>query len=422
MKTFSYIWRMAMRRKAACLLVVVSTMMMTVFMLFYPGLIDNTRKRLVQTYDGITVTGSIISNKTKFVPLIPGSLWEEMEESGCFSQLYGKSSFKIRTFPKEILKKKTGDNPSELRENIDFQSLLSQFEDKDSGGMEGCMKAYNTFQAEDELVRIREDIRWLEGYGENCLEGVERICILSEDWGYGLGDTALFLASVWVGENKVEGIFHLKVVGTYPGKITGISGGMPLKTMKELVETANQVHKQNGTYYEWGFCMDEIYFTVRDNQQLEKIKAGMIENGLLSSESSEFFQIRMDDRILKEAVGPIESNLAQLEGSYLFFFLMITTIGFFISFLQVRGRKPEYAVMRMLGESRMKITMKALLEQFIFCLGGVALGAAAMAFMKKERFHAAICAVILLCYSLGAAAAVMLTVGVNVMDILRDKE
>lgn len=251
---------------------------------------------------------------------------------------------------------------------------------------------------------------------------MERICILSEDWGYGLGDTAPFLASVWVGQNKVEGIFHLKVVGTYPGKITGISGGMPLKTMKKLVETANQVHKQNGAYYEWGFCMDEIYFTVRDNQQLENIKAGMIENGLLSSESSELFQIRMDDRILKEAVGPIESNLAQLEGSYLFFFLMITAIGFFISFQQVRGRKPEYAVMRMLGESRMKITLKALLEQFIFCLGGVTLGAAAMAFMEAERFHAAICAVILLCYSLGAAAAVMLTVGVNVMDILRDKE
>ena len=116
-------------------------MMMTVFMLFYPGLIDNTRKRLEETYDGITVTGSIISNKTKAVPLIPGNLWKEMEESGYFSQLYGKSSFKIRTFPKEILKKKTGDNPSELRENIGFQSLLSQFEDKDSGGMEGSMKA-----------------------------------------------------------------------------------------------------------------------------------------------------------------------------------------------------------------------------------------------------------------------------------------
>ena len=422
MKTFSYIWRMAMRRKAACILVVISTMIMTIFMLFYPSLIDNTRKRLKETYDGITVTGSIISNEQEAVPLIPGSLWEKMEESGYFSQLYGISNFNVRTFPKEILEEKTGVNPSRQRENILFQSLLSQFETRDSGGVEGSMKAYNTFQAEDELVRIRDDIQWLEGYDESCLEGEERICILSEDLGYVLGDTVPFLASVWVGDNKVEGIFHLKVVGTYPGKITGVSGGMPLKTMKELTETANTVHKQNGAYYEWGFCVDEIYFTLEDNQQLEKIKAGMIEQGLLSSESSKLFQIHMDDRILKEAVGPIESNLAQLEGSYLFFFLMITAIGFFVSFLQIRGRKPEYGVMRMLGESRMQITLKAILEQFVFCLGGVILGAAAGGFVKAESFQPAICAVILLCYTLGAAAAAALTVRVDVMDILRDKE
>lgn len=395
MKTFSYIWRMAMRRKAACLLVVVSTVMMTIFMLFYPGLIGNTRKRLKETYDGITVTGSIISNKGETVPLIPGNLWKEIEESGYFSQCYARSYFGIRTFPKAVLEEKTGANPSRQRENILFQSLLSQFETGDSGWIEGSMKAYNTFQAEDDLVRIRDDIQWLEGYDESCLEGEERICIISEDLGYALGDTVPFLASVWVGQNKVEGIFHLKVVGTYPGKITGVSCGMPLKTMKELTETANQVHKQNGAYYEWEFCVDEIYFTVGNNQQLEKIKAGMIEQGLLSSESSKLFQIHMDDRILKEAVGPIESNLAQLEGSYLFFFLMITAIGFFVSFLQIRGRKPEYAVMRMLGESRMQITLKAILEQFVFCLGGVILG---------------------------AAAAAALTVRVDVMDILRDKE
>ena len=71
--------------------------------------------------------------------------------------------------------------------------------------------------------------------------------------------------------------------------------------------------------------------------------------------------VRIDDRILKETVGPIKSNLAQLEGSYLFFFVMIAAIGFLLSFLLARGRKPEYAVMRMLGESRLQITLKALL-------------------------------------------------------------
>ena len=101
---------------------------------------------------------------------------------------------------------------------------------------------------------------------------------------------------------------------------------------------------------------------------------------------------------------------------------MVTAIGFFISFLLARGRKPEYAVMRMLGESRAQITIKALCEQFVLCLAGVMLGAAAVGVLEKSSFQLGICAVILLCYTLGAAAAVMLTVRVNVMDILRDKE
>lgn len=78
--------------------------------------------------------------------------------------------------------------------------------------------------------------------------------------------------------------------------------------------------------------------------------------------------------------------------------------------------------MGMLGESRIQITLKALLEQFILCLAGVVLGVAAGHFIDVVRFDKGICAMILFCYTLGAAAAVMLTVRVNVMDILRDKE
>ena len=101
---------------------------------------------------------------------------------------------------------------------------------------------------------------------------------------------------------------------------------------------------------------------------------------------------------------------------------MIAAIGFLLSFLLARGRKPEYAVMRMLGESRAQITMKALCEQFVLCLCGVLLGAAAVRALGQEGVRPGICAAILLCYTVGAAVAVLLTVRVNVMDILRDKE
>ena len=418
MKAFPYLWHMAWRRKAACLLVVISTMAATVFMLFYPSLIDNTRKRLEETYSGITVTGSILS-EDKIVPAVSGSMWEKMQQSGYFSSLYGSASFVIRTFPKYILEESAGEGASEQQKLIAFQNLLASFEEEDSGGVSGSMKACSSFSAEDELVRIREDIRWLEGYDESCLEGDERICIISDKWGYAPGDTIPLLARVPVSKTQLEGIFHLKVAGTYPGKITKFAAVMPLKTMEDLTIAATAVHKQAGNPYAWNFGLNAVYFTVRDNQQLDQIKAAITESGL---RSNKLVRVRIDDRILKETVGPIESNLAQLEGSYLFFFVMIAAIGFLLSFLLARGRKPEYAVMLMLGESRLQITLKALLEQFVLCLGGVLLGAAAVGIIGQERFRPGICAAILLCYSVGAAAAVTLTVCVNVMDILRDKE
>lgn len=418
MKAFSYLWHMAWRRKAACLLVVVSTMAATVFMLFYPSLIDNTRKRLEETYSSITVTGSILS-EDKIVPAVSGSMWEKMKQSGYFSSLYGSASFVIRAFPKDILEESAGEGASEQQKLIAFQNLLASFEEEDSGGVSGSMKACSSFSAEDELVRIREDIRWLEGYDESCLEGDERICIISDKWGYAPGDTIPLLARVPVSKTQLEGIFHLKVAGTYPGKITKFAAVMPLKTMEDLTVAATAVHKQAGNPYAWNFGLNEVYFTVRDNQRLDQIKAAITESGL---RSNKLVRVRIDDRILKETVGPIESNLAQLEGSYLFFFVMIAAIGFLLSFLLARGRKQEYAVMRMLGESRLQITLKALLEQFVLCLGGVLLGAAAVGIIGQERFRPGICAAILLCYTVGAAVAVLLTVRVNVMDILRDKE
>ena len=418
MKAFSYLWHMAWRRKAACLLVVVSTMAATVFMLFYPSLIDNTRKRLEETYSSITVTGSILS-EDKIAPAVSGSMWEKMKQSGYFSSLYGSASFVIRAFPKDILEESAGEGASEQQKLIAFQNLLASFEEEDSGGVSGSMKACSSFSAEDELVRIQEDIRWLEGYDESCLEGNERICIISDKWGYAPGDTIPLLARVPVSKTQLEGIFHLKVAGTYPGKITKFAAVMPLKTMEDLTVAATAVHKQAGNPYAWNFGLNAVYFTVRDNQQLDQIKAAITESGL---RSNKLVRVRIDDRILKETVGPIESNLAQLEGSYLFFFVMIAAIGFLLSFLLARGRKPEYAVMRMLGESRLQITLKALLEQFVLCLGGVLLGAAAVGIIGQEGFRPGICAAILLCYTVGAAVAVLLTVRVNVMDILRDKE
>lgn len=412
MKGMSYLWRMALRRKAACLLVVISTAVATVFMLFYPSLIENTRQRLDETYHNITVTGSIATANIMPAPQIPNSAWHEMQESGLFSQLYGNSFFSVDTFPKELLEEKAGKDASEQLNLLAFQTLLAD-EERKADRVGGKMLGYNSFEAADELLRIRDDITWLEGYDENCLAGEERICIIPESWGYELGDTIPLLSIITLDKSEVEGILRVKVVATYPGKITKLSAAMPLKAMEQLAEDATAAHKEAGNHYTWILNLDDVFFTVKDNQQLEEVKAL-----LQKLRGNDMLSVRLDDKTLEETVKPIESNLAQLEGSFIFFFVMIAAIGFFISFLLARGRKAEYAVMRLLGESSAQITLKALTEQFVLCLVGVVIGA----IIERSSFDGVICAVILLCYTVGAAAAVMLNVGVNVMDILRDKE
>ena len=67
------------------------------------------------------------------------------------------------------------------------------------------------------------------------------------------------------------------------------------------------------------------------------------------------------------------------------------------------------------------MTCKALLEQFVLCLAGSGFGASLL-WLTGRSIDITVCGAVLFCYTLGAAAAVLLTVRVNVMEILRDKE
>lgn len=417
MKGLSYLWRMAGRRKAACLLILLFTMAATIFLLLYPGFIDSTRTRLKEAYESIEVKGWILNSESYEEPVIPGEQWKTLRNSGYFSESSAYNYFQFKLYPKDQLEAQAGKDADDDQK---LRAMQRMFQQEDAQGKNGWMYAYDRFASCDQMIRIQDKIIWLDGYDESCLEGNERVCIISDEFGYQPGDTIPFLASVTM-EDMAEmcGIFRLKVAATYHGNITAFKAVMPIATYEELCSTATEAHQQMGDGMVWPFDLRSFVFTVKDNHQLDELKNYLMEQGL-SGEAG--IRVAIDDRILKGTVAPIESNLALLEGLYTFFFVMVTAIGFFISFLLARGRKPEYAVMRMLGESRTQITIKALCEQFVLCLAGVMLGAAVVGLMEKNSFQLSICAVILLCYTLGAAVAVMLTVRVNVMDILQDKE
>ena len=68
------------------------------------------------------------------------------------------------------------------------------------------------------------------------------------------------------------------------------------------------------------------------------------------------------------------------------------------------------------------MVLKSLVEQLLLCLVGVGIGLLLMLVSKGSDLQFGVCLVILAGYCLGAALAVGLTVRVDVMSILREKE
>ena len=179
-----------------------------------------------------------------------------------------------------------------------------------------------------------------------------------------------------------------------------------METMKDLLPVT------------WKVSIRSLSFIVADNHKLAEFKQQLYDMGL--GEGS--VRAAIDDRILNGTVAPLESNLKLLRGLKKLFCAAVAAIAFFLCFLLARGRKPEYAVMRLLGESTAKITFKALVEQLFLCLMGIGLGMLMLGVIGQGSLNIATCGIIMACYTLGAAMAVLLTVRVNVMEILRDKE
>ena len=411
MKGFVYQGRMAIRRRAACPLVILFTAAVTVFLLIYPQLIESTQIRLEEAYDQLTVSGWMVNTADFEDPTIPGSDWYTLLDSGYFSDHASYSTFVAGYFEKSVLQTAAGENATDTQFFTAFQSLMEE-EDAMTGTPEYVQqgRAYNRLESCDDLVRMMDKIQWAEGWGPECLTGSERVCLMPQKAGYAPGDTVPMLAARSMIHRLMGRSVQLTVVGVYPATVPEFACVMPLATYEQICAEG-----------EWKFTLNGFLFQLADNRRLDEVKTFLTSMGYDGS-GDLAVRAAIDDRILKGTVAPIESNLALLQGLYLFFFAAVIAIGFFLCFLQARGRKNEYAVMRLLGESTAQVTCKALLEQMILCTFGIVLGSLIRMITGPGNLNIIICGIILACYTLGAALAVLLTVRVNVMEILRDKE
>ena len=399
--------RMALRRRVSVLLVVVFAAAVTGFLLSYPRLIDRTKVQLEHAYDAITVTGEVLHKDGHSIPPIRQRVWHALRDSGYLLVYQARADYaamipKIHQIAMLIPGYEMND-PDLAQALSDLFTKRKQENKIRQDDPHGKVKGLSDLKAYSPLLQVQIDIKWAEGYDESCFLGDEMVALVPESYGYSLGDTISLAFGVYSGYVPMQ----VKVVGLV-SLAAESSLFMPLKALEQFYEPVSENVE---------FLLSSLRFSLADSRKTEAFR-----EWIKSVPMGPYVSFKLDDEILHGTIDPIQSNLQMLEGLYPVFFAAVAAIGFVLCFLLVRRRKQEFAVMRLLGETGMQITGKALLEQAMLCVIGVVLGAAAVLVSGLGKFSALTCGGVLLCYSIGSALAVMLMVRVNVMEILRDKE
>lgn len=168
MKGISLLWRMAKRRSASCLLVVLFTAAAAAFMLIYPNLIRDTKARLEEAYDLLEVKGWMLNAADYEDPNLPGTDWHKLLESGLLKKIRSYTSFLGQIFPKKEIYSRV----DKINDGTLAWAMQKRLGEEIDGRSD--IRAYNSLEACDDLVRMEEEIQLLPPFPR-----IQRMALLS---------------------------------------------------------------------------------------------------------------------------------------------------------------------------------------------------------------------------------------------------
>ena len=401
--------RMMLRRMVSNGLIILLLIVTTLFLSLYPRLIDSAAEQVVEAGKGIEISGWAYHPEDDQYISFPLDIRDALMETGYIKRSFARGAVQYYALDAIIEKQGVGDTPEARREYI--------LEKLDTIGFsitaaDGNFYGVNDISADSDLLAMKDQITWLKGYDADCLSGTEAVCLYPAGRGVELGDEVEILLHKQLKNSRFDRdrlLAKFKVVGLFHWNAENPVAYCPLSVTEALLR------EREGFEY----TLDRFVFTVGQNDKLMELKEFFAGNGLHEGEN---LRVAIDDRMYEKAMAPLEKNLELLQGLQYIFYILVVLLGFFLCFLVARRRKPEYAVMRLLGEPSGQVVRKALLEQLILCAVGVGAGSLLLLVSGLGAFSPIICGSVALCYGAGAALAVMLMVRVDVMEILRDRE
>ncbi|MBR6530555.1 MAG: ABC transporter permease [Clostridia bacterium] len=314
------------------------------------------------------------------------------------------------------------------------------------------------------------EVEWLEGWDESFLSDPDACSSLRESYaprpkakasaeesersevvpclvprsvldrmGLQLGDTAAVNVRYLFNTAEVRESKELFIVGTFNqrGSDANIYAPMTLWFDEDLVTGKEDVIVEGGRLEYFNPLLDSpesvLYFTTRfstctftlkDTQKLDAFR-GYLEEKLFTQVNSlrgNRSAVLLYDQSFVEGVGGLSRYIGFSGVLFPVLFVLVGFLGFVISWLLINSRRMEFALLRSLGASRLRVFFSFFLEQAILAFVGVLVCAALLVCVTQSAAFLWAVAVFAACYLLGTAACILVVGRIPLMALLCERE
>ena len=361
-----YVWKTLIRNKRITLAAVAAVAALTFFLSVFTSSIQSSREQLKRIYEVTTVTARVAGYNTGVNASIGEELYRAILDSGFIKTHWA------------LIQNKT-----------EQQDLL---------------RALNKTALVPDLEGWEPYIIWQEGYDITALEGDARVCLAPRSLELELGETV----TLPLGGEYRKLHMELTVVGLY-GKEYRSADELdvyycPLTAMEDFLRE----NQQEITY-------NILEMELQKLDRLGDFKTQMTGLGLEKGSA----RLTVNDALLQQVTAKFRQHIRLLNTLLPVLLTIVAGIGFGLSFLLLRGRKREAAVLRSLGTRRGQVFGMFLSETALQALLGTLLGGGlAWAALGKTAFQLQYLTLVLCCFLLGGAAAVWQLAKANVFTVM----
>ncbi len=266
------------------------------------------------------------------------------------------------------------------------------------------LRGINKSSIDTTLHSCIQDVAWAEGYESDVFLGDAMVCVVP-------ANRRMELGCVWtctINQQKYEFV----VVGIYGSKYTSKSNGAifycPVNALKNAYNNAGK---------EFTYC--GMKMDLQNLQEIDLFKEQMKAAGMSEGQC----RLVINDAQLRSVTAQLKRHVRVLESMLPILLALIAAIGFGISFLLLRSRKKEIAILRTIGMKRFPVFVSYLLETAMQAVLGMAVGI----LIGRELFD--ILAVdfqqlmiMVVYYLAGGGVAIWKLSGINIFTIMNVRE